>query len=122
MLGNGLRELVDTGAVMLWPICRFAQTIAGIAAAAAHDWDTAEDHFRTALQQAESFPHHLEQAEIRRFHAMTLIDRAAPGDRQRARQMLTDARETYTRIGMRRHSEITQALPRLERFAVFAHR
>jgi hypothetical protein len=104
------RELVDTGAVVLWPIFRFTHTVAGIAAAAAHEWEAAEDHFRTALQQAESFPHCLEQAEIRRFHAMMLMDRSAPGDRHRARRMLTDARETYTRIGMRRHSEITQAL------------
>jgi tetratricopeptide (TPR) repeat protein len=104
------RELVDTGAVVLWPIFRFTHTVAGIAAAAAHEWEAAEDHFRTALQQAESFPHCLEQAEIRRFHAMMLMDRAAPGDRQRARRMLTDAQETYTRIGMRRHSEIAQAL------------
>jgi hypothetical protein len=36
---------------------------------------TAEDHFQIALRQAESFPHRLEQAEIRRFHAMMLIDR-----------------------------------------------
>jgi hypothetical protein len=104
------RELLGTGAVLLWPLCRFTQTIAGIAAAAAHQWEAAEDHFQTALQQAEAVPHHLEQAEIRRFHAMMLIDRAAPGDRQRARRMLSDARETYTRIGMRRHSEITQSL------------
>ncbi len=104
------RELVGTGVVALWPIFRFTHTVAGIAAAAAHEWETAEDHFQTALHQAESFPHHLEQAEIRRFHAMMLMDRAAPGDRERARRMLADARETYTRIGMHRHSEFTQAL------------
>jgi len=39
---------------------------------------------KIALQQAESFPHCLEQAEIRRFHAMMLLDRAAPGDREAA--------------------------------------
>jgi hypothetical protein len=105
-----VRELLATGAFLFWPICRFTQTVAGIAAAAAHEWETAEDHFRTALQQAESLPHGLEQAEIRRFHAMMLMDRAAPDDRKRARRMLADARETYTRIGMHRHSEITQAL------------
>jgi tetratricopeptide (TPR) repeat protein len=104
------RELVDTGAVALWPIFRFTHTVAGMAAAAAHQWGAAEDHFQTALQQAESVPHHLEQAEIRRFHAMMLIDRAAPGDRDEARRLLGQARETYTRIGMRRHSEITHTL------------
>jgi hypothetical protein len=102
--------LVDTGAVALWPIFRFTQTIAGIAAAAAHQWEAAEDHFQTALQQAESFPHRLEQAEIRRFHAMMLMDRGAPGDREKAQTLLAEAQETYTRIGMPRHIEITRTL------------
>jgi hypothetical protein len=103
-------ELVDTGAVVLWPISRFAQTIAGIAAAAARKWEPAEGHFQIALQQAESFPDRLEQAEIRRFHAMMLIDRAGAGDREKAQTRLREALETYTQIGMPRHVEITQTL------------
>jgi hypothetical protein len=103
-------ELVDTGAVMLWPIFRFTHTVAGMAAAAARKWEAAEDHFQTALKQAESVPHRLEQAEIRRFHAMMLLDRAAPGDRVEARKLLGEARETYERIGMPRHIEIVSAL------------
>jgi tetratricopeptide (TPR) repeat protein len=105
-----VRELVDTGAVVLWPIFHFTQTVAGIAAAAAGQWEAAEDHFQTALQQAESIPHRLEQAEIRRFHALMLMDRAARGDRERARRLLREARETYTRIGMPRHIEMTQTI------------
>src|ERR1700675_5038866 len=58
-----VRELIDTGTVVLWPIFRFTQTVAGIAAAAARQWKAAEDHFQTAMQQAESIPHRLEQAE-----------------------------------------------------------
>ena len=104
------RELVDTGAVALWPIIRFTHTIAGIAASAARQWEAAEEHFKTALRQAENFPHRLEQAEIRRFHAMMLMDRAAPGDRERARRLLCQARETYEQIGMHAHREITQAI------------
>ena len=102
------RELVDTGAVVLWPIFRFSQTIAGIAATAARKWEAAEDHFQTALQQAESIPHCLEQAEIRRFHAMMLMDRGARGDREKARKLIGEALETYTRIGMPRHIEIAR--------------
>ncbi len=104
------RELVDTGAVVLWPIFRFTHTVAGMAAAAARQWEAAEDHFQTALKQAESVPHRLEQAEIRRFQAMMLIDRAAPGDRQEARRLLGKARETYAQIGMPRHIEMTDTL------------
>jgi tetratricopeptide (TPR) repeat protein len=103
-------ELVDTGTVALWPIFRFTHTIAGIAAASARQWKAAEDHFQTALQQSESVPHRLEQAEIRRFHAMMLRDRAAPGDREKARKLLGEARKTYTRIGMPRHIEMARML------------
>ena len=104
------RELVDTGAIALWPIFRFTDTVAGIAASAGRQWEVAEDHFQTAMQHAESFPYHLEQAEIRRFHAMMLLDRAGQGDRERARGLLRQARETYEQIGMRAHREITQIL------------
>jgi hypothetical protein len=75
-------ELIDTGAVALWPIFRFAQTIAAVAATAALQWEAAEDHFQIALHQAESFPYRLEEAEISRFRAMMLEGRAAPGDRE----------------------------------------
>jgi hypothetical protein len=104
------RELIGTGAVVLWPILRFTQTIAGVAATAARQWEAAEDYFQIALQQAKSFPNVLEQAEIRRFHAMMLLDRAAPGDRERAQMLLREALESYTQIGMPRHLEMTQAL------------
>jgi tetratricopeptide (TPR) repeat protein len=104
------RELVETGAVALWPLFRFTQTVAGMAASAARQWEAAEDHFQTALHQAEAVPHRLEQAEIRRFHAMMLRDRAAPGDRERARGLRRQARETYEQIGMRSHCEITPTL------------
>jgi hypothetical protein len=105
-----VRELIDTEAVAPWPISRFTRTIAGIAAAAASEWEAAEEHFQIALQQAESLPHRLEQAEIRRFHAMMLMDRAAPGDREKAQTLLNEALESYERIGMLRHVEMTQAL------------
>jgi eukaryotic-like serine/threonine-protein kinase len=98
-----VRELIDTGAVALWPISRFTQTIAGLAAAGAHQWKAAEDHFQLAMNQAESFPDRLEQAEIRRFHAMMLIDRGARGDREKAQTLIGEALETYTHIGMPRH-------------------
>jgi tetratricopeptide (TPR) repeat protein len=105
------RELIGTGAVVVhWPILRFTHTIAGIAASAARQWEAAEDHFQTALQQAESFPNRLEQGEIQRFHAMMLIDRASPGDRNKAKTLLGKALEIYTHIGMPRHSDITASL------------
>jgi tetratricopeptide (TPR) repeat protein len=105
-----VRDLVDTGAMVHWPIFRFSQTVAGIAAGAARLWDAAEKHFQLAMQQAESLPHILEQAEIRRFHAMMLMDRAVRGDREKARKLLVEARTSYIKIGMPRHAEMTRSL------------
>src|ERR1700686_1748719 len=105
-----VRELIDTGAVANWPISRFTQTIAGLAAAGAHQWKASEELFQLAMDQAESLPDRLEQAEIRRFHAMMLIDRAAPGDREKAQTLVSEALEIYTQVGMPRHIEMTHAL------------
>jgi hypothetical protein len=103
-------ELFGIGPVVLWPIFRLTHTIVGVAAAAARQWEAAEEHFQIAMQQAESFPNLLEQAEIRRFHAMMLLERTAPGDREKALTLLSEALETYTHIGMPRHIEMTQTL------------
>jgi hypothetical protein len=103
-------ELIGTGPVVLWPIFRLTHTIAGLAAAAARQWGASEVHFQIAMQQSESFPNRLEQTEIRRFHAMMLFNRAAPGDREKAQTLLGEALENYTEIGMPRHIEMTRAL------------
>jgi tetratricopeptide (TPR) repeat protein len=105
-----VRELIEVGAVELFRISHFSHTIAGLAAGAERQWEAAEDHFRIAMQQAKSLPDSLEQAEIRRFHAMMLIDRAAPGDREKAQTLLREALESYQRIGMPRHVDLTQTL------------
>jgi hypothetical protein len=104
------RELIGTGAVVLWPIFRFTHTVAGVAASAARQWEAAEEHFRISMQQAKSFPNFLEQSEICRFHAMMLMERSAPGDREKARTLFSEALETYAHIGMPCHIEITQTL------------
>jgi hypothetical protein len=88
----------------------FTQTIAGAATAGARQWGAAEDHFQTAMQPADSLPYRLEQAEIRLFHAMMLMDRAAPGDREKAQTLFNEALERYQSIGIPRHVEMTQML------------
>jgi tetratricopeptide (TPR) repeat protein len=105
-----VRQLVDTGAICLAWISRFSQTMAGVAAAAGRQWETAEMHFHLALQQAEHFPHRLEQAEIRRFYGAMLLERSAVTDRRKAQRLLSEALTNYTHIGMPRHVAITQAL------------
>src|SRR5262249_10133321 len=96
--------------VALWPVARFTQTVAGMAAAAGAQWDDAERHFQSALEQAERFPNRFEYAEIKRFQAMMLLDRGTGNDRETARSQLNDALRTYRRIGMPRHIEMAQKI------------
>lgn len=105
-----VRELLSTETICVTWVALFPQTIAGIAAAAARQWELSEEHFRIAWRQAEQFPHRLEQAEIRRFYASMLLGRGAPNDRKTARQLLIEAEKIYTRIGMPRHTGITNNL------------
>ena len=105
-----VHELLESGTKCMALEVRFPETVAGIAAGAAGDWERAEQHFLAARKQALELPHPLEEAELRRFHAMMLIDRAASGDRERARRLLGEALAIYTRIGMSRHVELTRKL------------
>ncbi len=104
------RQAGATGVICLEVIYRFPTTVAGLAAAAGKQWYKAEEHFQTAMRQAATFPHRLEQAEIRRFYGQMLIERNGMGDRDKARAMLSEAIEGYLQIGMPRHVSITQEL------------
>jgi hypothetical protein len=81
-----------------------------MAAAASGRWDEAEEHYRTALRQAHELPHKIEQPEVRRWYARMLIDRDAPSDRDKARELPTEAIAMYRRIGMPKHIEMAEAL------------
>jgi class 3 adenylate cyclase/tetratricopeptide (TPR) repeat protein len=103
-------EAIDTGAVIPWLGDRLLQTVAGMAAAAGRQWEKAEEHYQTALRQAHELPVVIQQPEVRRWYARMLIDRDAPGDRDKAWRLLTEAIAMYRRIGMSKHVEMAQAL------------
>ena len=86
------------------------QTVAGVAAACGGQWERAEEHYQTALRQAHDLPYVMEQPEVRRWYARMLIDRNAPGDRDKAGELLTEAIAMYRRIGMPKHVEMAEAL------------
>jgi tetratricopeptide (TPR) repeat protein len=104
------RQAVETGVKCLAEISRFAQTAAGLAAAAGRNWEAAEKHFAVAMHEAVEFPHRLEQVEICRFHGQMLIERGSSGDGEKARAMLGTAIQGYTKMGMLRHGEIARTL------------
>ena len=92
------------------------QCAAGTAAAAALDWQGAERHFIEALAFAERTPHVPAQAEVRHDHALALITRGLEQDRERARQMLVEARVLFERAHrVRRVRECDELLARIPR-------
>jgi DNA-binding SARP family transcriptional activator len=87
---------------------RLIERVAGIGAAAGGNWGTAEQHYLTALVQAEELPHVLEQLHTRWWYARMLLDRRGPGDKRRAVQLLGEAREGYRRHKMPRHEAMAE--------------
>jgi len=103
-------EAMESGYVMRDPGERLLRTVAGMAAAASKRWPEAEEHFQAALRQADELPHLLEQPEVRRWYASMLLERDAPGDRERARALLLEASEAYRLVGMPRHEQVARSL------------
>jgi hypothetical protein len=83
---------------------------AGIAASAGSDWDAAAAHFASAARFAKSLPHRVEHAEVCRYHAMMLLGRGAPGDRDVANADLREALAEYARVGMPQHEQLVRRL------------
>ena len=104
-----LREhIATTGVVLHWLSPYLLQRVAGIGAMAGRQWDLAEEHFQTALQQAHELPFDIEAAETRRWYAQMLLDRNAPGDRHQATDLMKAAIPLYRRLGMPRHEGLTR--------------
>jgi len=101
------REVVE-GGIVVWE-SGLGHRYLGISAACNGDWDTAEEHFALALTQARDIPFRSEQPEVRRWYAWMLMQRDAPGDRDRAQAMLGDAISLYNEIGMTRHAALAKA-------------
>ncbi len=83
-----------------------------MAAAAGEQWEKAEQHYLTAQRLAHELPVVIAQPEVRRWYARMLIDRDAPGDRDKARELLTEAVAMYRQIGMPKHLEMAEAVLR----------
>ncbi|MBW3589803.1 MAG: AAA family ATPase [Actinobacteria bacterium] len=82
---------------------RPVETIAGLSAAGARDWDKAERHLKAGIAQARMFGVYDQESESRQLYAEALLDRGRPGDREKALELLEEAIEMYRRVGMTRH-------------------
>jgi hypothetical protein len=84
--------------------------VAGIAAAAGRAWPDAETHFENALRTADEMPHRVEQPEVRRWYARTLLDRTVPATASGRSGLLAEPRATYEKIGVPKHVEMVDAM------------
>ena len=65
-------------------------------------WDDAERHFTDALAMNERFGARPAIVRTRRAWASMLLDRNAPGDRERARDLIAAGRAEAAQLGMAR--------------------
>lgn len=83
------------------------ETVAGIAATAGRDWETAEVHFEAGLVSAERYNFTIARADTCRFYGDMLSRR---GDVQRGRAMLEEALSVYAGLGMSFHEGLVHDL------------
>lgn len=82
----------------------------GIAAAAGEEWNVAERHFTNAFDLATALPHVPGQGEVHRWRPWMLLTRRAPGDVERAYEMLKEAIELFDRLGLTRRARECRAM------------
>jgi tetratricopeptide (TPR) repeat protein len=86
------------------PLCFYShhlfRTSAGIAAAAASNWTRAEEHYRIAIQQADSAPYRCAQPVARYWYAEMLLRRGMVGDHKRALELFGEALQICNDVGM----------------------
>ena len=94
-------------------VCRgSASRNLGLLAATMRRWDEAQQHFEDALETNARMGARPWVAHTQRDYARMLINRGAPGDREKARHLLAEAIEMYRRIGMPRDLEMAEVLLR----------
>ncbi len=86
------------------------ERIAGIAAMAGRRYKIAQAHFEASLAQASTLSFVNELGDTRRWHAMMLLRRQAPGDHETAHTLLREAIAVYQRHGMAKHEKMAQQL------------
>jgi tetratricopeptide (TPR) repeat protein len=84
--------------------------LGAMSAVAASDWGAAEQLFDEATREAEAIPLRGARPDIRRFHAMALLERGEPADRKRAVELLDHAVGEYRQMGMQRHAQLAEGL------------
>ena len=74
----------------------------GLLATTLGRWEDAERHFETALEVNERIGARSWLAHTRHDYAQMLTKRDGPGDAERARRLMSEARSAYRELGIAR--------------------
>ncbi len=102
-------EVLETGFPFRWD-GRPLETVVGLTAAAAGRWEAAHGHFQRAIRMSEGGGPVSERFETRRLYGTALLNLGAPGDDDRARELLAAALDGYRELGLPLHIEWTERL------------
>jgi hypothetical protein len=100
------RNVTTPQAVFLGPVARFL----GVLAAARGDWDVAGEHFEAARATASRMNARPALVRVDLDEASMLLRRDRPGDRDRARELISRAEPIAAELGLARISEEVEAL------------
>ncbi len=101
-----LLDAIGLGCTIGWWCCGLTERFAGMAAMSGKQWDQAEAHFERAIEQAHSLPHRIEQAQVPHWYAKMLFRRNAPGDSEKASQLLKQSSQLYEGLGMKQYADL----------------
>ena len=73
-------------------------------------WEEAVQHFEYAIEMNTALEARPYLAHTQQDYARMLIERDAPGDRDKAFRLLTEAIAVYRELGMPKHVEMAEAL------------
>jgi hypothetical protein len=115
-----LDRVIETGAVSLSYTTRLVRVGAALAAWADGDRAAAEQHLAIGESRAKAIGDDIQDADIKRFRAMMLLDWARSGDVEAARRLLGEAAAAYAELGMPRHQALAETM--LAQAGAAAHR
>lgn len=110
LYGLALEAVRDREVLLNIPVRLVAGQL-GVGAAGLGRWSEAEEHFHTAVSQAQSLHAPFALGEARYWHGRCLLRRNEPGDETRAREMLQQAADLFAELGVTHYAQ--SALDRL---------
>ena len=103
-------ELSSTQSLMRSWDYRLLETLLGMSAAGARDWDRSAAHFEHALRLARDLPMRLEELDACRFYAHMLTTRGRARDRDAAEALIERAADGYAGLAMPKHEALARSI------------